>query len=428
MAVELVIIVLLLMLLTFLATVDMAFGQLSDVALSRLRAETNNQTAVQAAFLAQILDNRPRFRFTMSAAVQICLVAFAVLTAFVVISWLPGRAAVWLALGVGLGLAGLFRQLIPRFLTLHDPESVLLRLLPLVRPFYRGLTFAADPLHRRFDRMRAINDTTIPDFTTEETKTADDENLQAYLEVGEAEGILAKEEGEMIYSIIEFGDTRVHEIMTPRTDIVALPVTATVREARDVMIDSKYSRLPVYHEQIDDIEGFIYVRDLLESWAAEQENELITDLVRPLYFVPETKPVAVLLEEMKKAHVQMAMVVDEYGGVAGLLTVEDMLEEIVGEIEDEDIEADEPDEITEIETGVYDVLGSTEIGKIEDLFDLEIADDDFTTIAGLVISELGRVPQAGERFALRELDIEIMAADEKRVHLLRVRRQEEPAP
>lgn len=427
MLIEIVIIVLLLVLLTFLATVDMAFGQLSDVALSRLRAENNNQTVTQAAFLAQILDNRPRFRFTMSAAVQICLVAFTVLTSFVIITWTQGRTALWIDLGVSLALAGLFRQLIPRVLTLRDPENVLLALLPLVRPFYRVLTFAADPFHRRFDQMRAVHDTTTPDFTAEETKTADEENLQAYLEVGEAEGILAKEEGEMIYSIIELGDTRVNEIMTPRTDIVALPITATVREARDVMIDSKYSRLPVYREQIDDIEGFIYVRDLLESWAAEKENENIAELVRPLYFVPETKPVAALLEEMKKAHVQMALVVDEYGGVAGLLTVEDILEEIVGEIEDEDLETDEPDEITEIETGVYEVLGSTEISKVEDLFDLEIADDDFTTIAGLVISELGRVPQTGERLTLHELDTEIIAADEKRIYLLRLRRQESAA-
>jgi CBS domain containing-hemolysin-like protein len=186
------------------------------------------------------------------------------------------------------------------------------------------------------------------------------------------------------------------------------------------MIESKYSRLPVYREKIDDIEGFVYMRDLLESWAGGKEDESIADLLRPLYFVPETKPVADLLEEMQKTHAQMAIVVDEYGGVAGLVTIEDMLEEIVGEIEDEDIEEEETNEIVPAGEGVYDVQGSTEIGKVEDLFDLEIADDDFTTVAGLAINDLGRVPAVGEKVILRGLELEILEADEKRIGLLRV--------
>jgi CBS domain containing-hemolysin-like protein len=213
--------------------------------------------------------------------------------------------------------------------------------------------------------------------------------------------------------------------MTPRTDVVALSVAATVREARDLMIESKYSRLPVYREKIDDIEGFVYMRDLLDCWAEGREEEPIAGLLRPLYFVPETKPVADLLEEMQKTHAQMAMVVDEYGGVAGLITIEDMLEEIVGEIEDEDIEEEETYEILPAGDDAYDVQGSTEIGKVEDLFDLEIEDDEFTTVAGLVINELGRVPVAGEHFTLRGLDLEVLEADEKRIGLLRVQKAAE---
>ena len=147
--------------------------------------------------------------------------------------------------------------------------------------------------------------------------------------------------------------------MTPRTDIVALPSTATVREARDVMEESKYSRLPVYREQIEDVVGIIYVRDLLSYWAEGREDELIEPLLRPAYFVPETKSVDELLEERQKSHVQLALVIDEYGGLAGLVTVEDILEEIVGEIKDEDIESEEIVEIVESDDGYYDVLGST---------------------------------------------------------------------
>jgi CBS domain containing-hemolysin-like protein len=427
MEIEIGIVVLLLALLTFLAIVDMAFGQLSDVGLSRLKAEAESRPETDAGFLTEILENRPRFRFTISAAVQICLVAFSALTTFAASKWFSGHKFLFAGAFASLLLAGVFRQFIPRWVTLRNPEGVLLKTLPLVRPFYRLLTFAADPFHRKFDRMRAENETVAPNLETVETKADDDEQLQAYLEVGEAEGIIEEDESELIYSIIEFGDTRVHEIMTPRTDIVALPVTANVREARDVMIESKYSRLPVYKEKIDDIEGFVYMRDLLESWADGHENDPIAPRLRPLYFVPETKPVADLLEEMQKAHTQIAMVVDEYGGVAGLVTIEDMLEEIVGEIEDEDIEEEETNEIVEVGAGVYDVQASAEIGKVEDLFDLEIETDDFTTIAGLVINDLGRVPAVGEKVTLRGLDLEVREADEKRIGLLRVQREAETA-
>jgi magnesium and cobalt exporter, CNNM family len=188
------------------------------------------------------------------------------------------------------------------------------------------------------------------------------------------------------------------------------------------VIESKYSRLPVYREQVEDVAGIIYVRDLLVSWAEGHEDDPIEPLLRPAYFVPDTKSVDELLEEMQKSHVQIALVIDEYGGLAGLVTVEDILEEIVGEIEDEDTESEDVVEIVEADDGYYDVLGSTEVGKIERLFGLEIEDDDFTTIAGLVIDEAGRVPVPGTRLNFRGLDVEVLEADERRISRLRLRR------
>jgi CBS domain containing-hemolysin-like protein len=164
------------------------------------------------------------------------------------------------------------------------------------------------------------------------------------------------------------------------------------------------------------------VRDLLQCWADGREDQSIKPLVRDVYFVPETKPVAELLEEMQKAHVQLAMVIDEYGGVCGLVTVEDILEEIVGEIEDEDIAGEELQDIVEGKDGSYEVLASTEIGKIERLFDMEIEADDFTTIAGLVINESGKVPAVGEVLTIRGLEVEVLEADERRINRLRVKK------
>ena len=416
---------LLLILLSLLATVDMAFAQLSDVGLRRLIGENGDKPESRSrVFLRQVLEHRPRFAFALSAMIQILLVIVAVLITSISLTVFQDMRMVPVGLLAGLILAGIFRQLVPLFIATRNPEKTLLFLLPVVRPFFPIMAFIADPFQRLFDRSRRSKD---HGTETGEVEEEDDDSgdLQALIDVGEAEGILEEEEGELIHSIIEFGDTRVSEVMTPRPDIVAVPDTATIREARDVMLESKYSRLPVYREQIDDVKGIIYVRDLLLCWAEGRENENIGSLVRTVYFIPETKPVADLLEEMQKAHVQLAMVIDEYGGVCGLVTVEDILEEIVGEIEDEDIAGEELEDIVESPDGFYEVLGSTEIGKIEQLFDMEIETDDFTTIAGLVINEQGTVPNVGERLEIRGLEVEVLDADERRISRLRVRAKRE---
>jgi putative hemolysin len=424
MEVEIGLALLLLLALSLLATVDMAFDQLSDVGLRRLIGENGDKPERGSrAFLKQALQNRPRFSFALSATIQILLVVVAVLVTSIALSLFPNPRWVLVGLFTGLVLAGIFRQLVPLFISTHNPEGTLLFLLPLVRPFFPVMTFIADPFQRLFDRSRKKDFVTETGDVDEEHDDVDD--LQALIDVGEAEGILEEEEGELIHSIIEFGDTRVNEVMTPRPGIVAVPVTASVCEAREIMLESKYSRLPVFREHMDNVEGIIYVRDLLQCWSEGTEQENIRALIRQVYFVPETKPVDELLKEMQKAHVQLAMVVDEYGGVCGLVTVEDILEEIVGEIEDEDIAGEELEEIVEAGEGKYEVNGSTEIGKIERLFDMEIEADDFTTIAGLVINESGKVPPVGEQFTFRGLAVEVIEADERRIGRLRVSRAPE---
>ncbi|MEP6570065.1 MAG: hemolysin family protein [Acidobacteriota bacterium] len=421
MQIEFILALVLLVGLSLLATVDMAFGQLSDVGLRRLITEAEERAKIRSAiFLKRVLENRPRFSFAISATIQILLVVIAVLVTSISLNLFHQDRFVLFGLLGGLVLAGIFRQIIPLFISTRDPEGTLLFLLPVIRPVLPLMAFAADPFHKLFDRSRKKDEELDHGEEDEEQDAGDD--IQALIDVGEAEGILEEEEGQLIHSIIEFGDTRVSEVMTPRPDIVAVPAAATVREARDVMIESKYSRLPVYRDQIDNVEGLIYVRDLLQRWSEGNEDGPISPLVRPVYFVPETKPVAELLEEMQKAHVQLSMVINEYGGVSGLVTVEDILEEIVGEIEDEDIAGEELNDIVEQGDGCYEVLGSTEIGKIERLFDMEIEADDFTTIAGLVINESGKVPQPGEQLSFRGLDLEVLEADERRIGRLRVKR------
>jgi putative hemolysin len=425
MQIELAISLFLLLALTFLASVDMAFGQLSDVGLRRLATEAEEHpTARYTPFLKEILENRSRFSFTLSAAIQILLVVFSVLVTYISLRWFSANSlALFISLASGLVLAGIFRQFIPRMISLRNPEGKLLRLLPVLRPFYRLLAFAAEPWHRSFDRLRQQEE--LEESSDEEEDEDNGDDIQAFIDVGEAEGIIEEEERELIHSVFEFGDKLVGEVMTPRTAIVALPNSATAREACDVMLETKHSRLPVFRDQIDNVEGLIYVRDLLHCWTDNKADAPIASFVRPVYFITETTPLARLLEEMQKAHVYLAMVIDEYGGIAGLVTVEDILEEIVGEIEDEDISGEEPEEIVATGDDAYEVLGSTEIGKIERLFDMEIEADDFTTIAGLVIAQKGSVPCQGERMTFRGLEVEVLEADEKRIGRIRLKRAEE---
>jgi CBS domain containing-hemolysin-like protein len=270
-------------------------------------------------------------------------------------------------------------------------------------------------------QSQGIESSIAPDLSDDKDED-NAEDFQALMEVGEAEGIIEEEERELIETMVEFGETETREIMTPRTEIVAVAAGTLIKDARDVIIEEKYSRLPVYRESIDNIEGIVYVRDLLAALATGRKEQAVETIMRDVFFVPETKTASDLLKSMQANHVQIAIALDEYGGVAGLITVEDILEEIVGEIEDEDIEKEEIIEIVETGDGYYDVLGSTEIDKIERLFDVEIEDEDYTTIAGFVTSEAGYVPKSGEKLSLRGLDVEIVKADDKKLHILRLKR------
>lgn len=425
MGIEITIAVIILILLMLFATIDMAFSQLSDVTLRRISTDSDGGSKQKTIeFLHDVSDNRARFRFTISTAIQLLIIIFSVLVVIIVFNFYQTKTELFLySILICLGASVLFRQLIPRLLTKNNPENQLLFMVPLIRPVYGILSALTDPF-RFFTHDEEETELTVsPNEIETEEKEDSAEDIQALIEMGEAEGILETQERELIETMVEFNEIKVGEIMTPRTEIVALDIESTVKDARDRIIEAKFSRLPIYRESIDNIEGVIYVRDLMNAWAEGKEDLRIQEFLRPAYFVPETKSASDLLKNMQSNHIQIAFVIDEYGGIAGLLTVEDILEEIVGEIEDEDLE-EEVIEIKDAGNGFFDVLGSTEIGKIERLFEMEIEDDDFTTIAGLVTSEAGYVPKVGEQLYFRGIDVQIRKADEKKINLLRIKKSE----
>ena len=229
------------------------------------------------------------------------------------------------------------------------------------------------------------------------------------------------DEGEMMGSMADLYQTSVREIMTPRPDIVALPIETNVEGARRVFLQSGQSRLPVYRGSLDEVVGVLHVRDLLRATETEKDSvaHTVSRYMRAPMFVPENLSVAELLSEMRlKTH--MALVVDEYGGTAGLVTLEDLLEEIVGEIRDEH----EPGEtlVRRAADGSWIINAGVHVDRLTELFGVEFAERDFDTIGGLVVSELGYMPSEGETLRFRSLFIEVLDADRRRIRMVRIGR------
>jgi CBS domain containing-hemolysin-like protein len=247
--------------------------------------------------------------------------------------------------------------------------------------------------------------------------------IEALISAGEEEGLIEKDDRRLIESVVAFGDKTVREVMTPRPKIVAIEADRSLEDLRELAIRQQYSRIPVYEQSIDHIIGFAHMRDMFELDEADREGRLVRELVRPIRFVPETKPVDDLLREMQEAGAHMAIVIDEYGNVAGLVTMEDMVEEIVGEIHDEH----EPErDVKQESEGRFVVPGSLDLDRLHDLIGFRPAEDtESTTIAGLVTEWLGHVPRVGEAAERDGIRVEVLAADELKVEQVRVSKIEQ---
>ena len=231
------------------------------------------------------------------------------------------------------------------------------------------------------------------------------------------QGILEKEEEKLLLSIVDFGDTRVREVMTPRTDIVWIDVASSQQVLADLFVKSKYSRIPVVRGAIDTVVGTAHVKDVFEAIHAGTARP-ITELAREAYFVPESKKVSELLREFQRRHLWMAIVVDEYGGVSGLVTVEDLLEEIVGEISDE--HEDEREAVTKASENAYSISGRENIATVRELFGRGPEEEEFTSIGGFLAARLGHIPRPGETHHESDLLFTVEEADRRRVHRVRI--------
>ncbi len=258
-------------------------------------------------------------------------------------------------------------------------------------------------------------------------ETTTSEAVEALIEAGEEEGILQESDRELVRSAVEFGDKVAWEVMTPRPAIFAVPGTLTIEQFLEQIRAHPFSRVPVYDGNLDNITGLAFAHDLLQIPDVEARERLVASIQRPATFVPETKKVNELLREMQREKQHMRIVIDEYGGVAGLVTIEDLLEEIVGAITDEH-EYEDSSRIAKEPGGAWVVPGNLEIARIEDIFgDVELPEDiEATTVGGLVSEAAGRIPQSGEVVEGYGLRFEILAATDRRVNRLRISRLPEP--
>lgn len=310
-----------------------------------------------------------------------------------------------------------FVQLVPQLIYRKSSGRKLLVFLPMLRfaaILVRPLTWTVEFLYSLFGLDG--------NATTETTPPAEDQ-IEALINAGEEEGIIKADDRGLIQSVVAFGDKTVREVLTPRPRIVAVPITATLDELRHLVKAEQYTRIPVYEGDIDSVAGFVHVRDMYEMDEQERAHKTVRDILRPIRTVPESKRVNDLLREMQEEGAHLAMVVDEYGSTAGIVTMEDMVEEIVGEIHDE--HEPERDVRKELD-GSYVLSGSFDLDRLKDLIGFEPPPGtESTTVGGLVTEWLGHVPHVGEEAQRGGVVLRVLASNELRVDQVRLARATE---
>jgi CBS domain containing-hemolysin-like protein len=402
-----------LVLLAFTSAVDAALTAISRHRLSALQEEGSPRATV----VARLLADPYRFKaaiLVLNAATIITATAFTLrLSDSLAVGWRVGALALLLLLIV------VFSEALPKALAIGNPSraayllagpmSLLARLL---WPLIALISLITSPL------IRLLSGQSLPQFPL-----VTEEELRLLVNVGEEEGLIEPDEREMIEGIFSFGDTVVREVMVPRVDIVALAETASLQEALEIVIAHGHSRIPVYRETIDQIVGILYAKDLLPGLRAGQSSLSLIGLLRPPHFVPETMKVDALLKDLQARKVHLAIVVDEYGGTAGLATIEDLLEEIVGEIQDE-YDVEEPS-VQFVGEGELLADARVLLHDLNDLTGLHLDSEESDRLGGLVFERLGRVPKVGDQVHLDDgVTITVLSIEGLRPRQLRLTYQQ----
>ena len=371
-------------------------------------------------WLDSLADNLEKLILTVGWYRQICQITTLVLFLALFNVLLPDRM-VW---GYGLAListilaSSIFSLAIPHAWSKYAGEEVFCRSYKLLM----ALAWVAAPifyLQGWYDGVvrRLIG---VAESTPEEQLEERHEEFLTELEQHRMDGAVDEEEQEMIENVLELSESTADEIMTPRTDLVAVESTCDLQAVLKIVTEAGHSRLPVYEENIDNIIGFVYAKDLLGEIGQDPKQFNLHDRLRPPFFVPESKSLRALLHEFQAQKLHVAVVLDEYGGTAGIVTMEDILEELVGEIQDE-YEKTESESITEIDPNTFELDARTYVDDLNDEFEIDLPEDeDYDTVGGFVFTQLGYIPKAGETFEYKNLTFTVLSAEARRINRIRI--------
>ncbi len=354
------------------------------------------------------------FRFLLSLLSRLIPIVLVLALAQLLQVWNRRYPFLW-AFGMVVMLVA-FIEASNRVLLARDPE----RALRALTRFYRVALFLLAPLV-------ALLAPLVPSSRLERDENeedATDEEIEAFIDVGTREGILEPEQGEWLWSIVDFRDTQVRSVMTPRIDMICAPIGSSLETLAERFVESGHSRIPLYEDSIDHVVGILHIRDVLRA-IRSPEPPPVREMIKPPLFVPETKALGELLKELQARFQQVAIVVDEYGGTAGLVTVEDLIEEIVGEIMDEHEAL--VAELEPLEDGGWRLDGRAHIDLLEELFGVKIENPEYETVAGLIFTSLGHVPQVGETVDRDGLRFTVEAVADRRIQTVRVERSPKPS-
>jgi len=396
------------------AYLDRVYREINTITTGRIHDHLNAfETEIEPRFR---IDRR-RLGLSFSLLARLWLVLVAAFTARGVIFFAPNtwQAAAEMIVFLGAEVVVLM-QLLPALLLAGVRGDWIAPLVPVVR-FFLWVVYPVEATLEMLVSLLHLSEEDQPAAT-------DEQSIGALVDAAAEEGIIEQDEARLLEQVVEFGEKRVRDVMTPRPDVVAIKAGATLEDLRDLIVEAKFSRVPVYEKSLDDIIGIVFARDMLELSDHERAHRHVRELVRPALFVPETKFGSDLLKEMQRKSQQMAIVIDEYGLMAGIVTIEDLVEEIVGEIGEED-RRPAPDVLREA-SGALVLRGSVPLDKLADLFGFPVESlpdrANVATVAGLLNRVAGHVPHTGEVLESDGLRFEVLEANQRKVLRVRARR------
>jgi CBS domain containing-hemolysin-like protein len=370
----------------------LAMAEASMTRMTRVRAlALQEEGRRNATTLVRLESDPPRYLNSIYLTVMLVQNGSAILVALLAeATW--GSSAVTIASLVWVLLYFVIVEAMSKTFGILHSDRVALLLAPLVFWLGRMLAYPTGWLI-------SLANVLLPGKGLREGPFVSEGDIRSMAEVGHEEGSIEQEEKELIHSIFEFGDTIAREVMVPRPDIVSVEDTATLRDVQELVLEHGYSRIPVYHEDLDEAIGVVFAKDVLKALHQGAADTPLPDIVRSVHFVPESKKVADLLREMQTEKFHQALVTDEYGSVVGIVSLEDLLEELVGEITDE-FDVEEPS-VVQVGNGVYRVSGKTSIDDLNEMLEADLPDEEWDTVGGLVLDIFGKIPAAGEECAFQ---------------------------